>query len=287
MLVVRFRIAFAKTGLACLLLLLAGASDRPLGQQPANVAPPFSRGEELVYQAELNKGLLRGIDVAEFRFRVETAPVVSRGAGAADSVILHLVGDVASKGFFPRIAGFKFHQHVESMVDPNPFTALRTNKLDEHGKRVRTSEAVFDHLTHRVTWTERDPGQSQPPQTTAVDFSEPIQDVLSVIYFLRTRPLEVGKSFDVPVSDSGRVFRFAVAVVERKRINTILGRVNAIRVDPALFGENGLVRSRGMLSIWITDDSRRFPVRAQLKVDFGTFDIKLKKVGYRNSRSYE
>ena len=238
---------------------------------------PFSSGEELVYQGEFNKGLLHGVDVAEFRFKATTERVSARGVPPDDPFTLRLVGDVVSKGLFPRIAGFRFHEHVESSVDPDPFTVLRTSKLEEQGKRVRASEAVFDHEARKVTWTERDPNQLQP-RTSAVAFSEPIQDVLTVIYFLRTQKLEVGKTFEVPLSDSGRVFRFSVAVVERKQLNTVLGRVSAVRVDPALFGENGLVRGRGSLSIWITDDNRRLPVKAQLKVDIGTFDIKLKRV---------
>lgn len=254
------------------------------GQQVQPGAAPFSGGEELVYQAEFNKGLLRGIDVAEFRFKAETERVPIRGLSEDNPVILRLVGDVASKGLFPRIAGFRFHEHVESTVDPDPFTVLRTNKLEEQGKRVRVSEALFDHEARKVTWTERDPNQSQPPRISALEFSEPVQDILTLIYFLRTQKLEVGKSFDVPVSDSGKVFRFSVAVVERKQLNTVLGRVSAVRIDPALFGENGLVRSRGSLSIWISEDSRRLPVKAQLKVDIGTFDIKLKRVSYPDAK---
>ncbi len=261
------------------------AVNTVLGQQAPRAVVPFSGGEELVYQAEFNKGLLRGIDVAEFRFKAETQRVPSRGLSEDDPVNLRLVGDVTSKGLFPRIAGFRFHEHVESTVDPDPFTVLRTNKLEEQGKRVRASEAVFDHEARKVTWTERDPNQSQPPRTSALEFSEPIQDILTLIYFLRTQKLEVGRSFDVPVSDSGKVFRFSVAVVERKQLNTVLGRVSAVRIDPALFGENGLVRSRGSLSIWLTEDSRRLPVKAQLKVDLGTFDIKLKRVSYPDAKS--
>jgi len=275
-------VSVARTGVASLLVTLA--INAALGQQVLRTAAPFSSGEELVYQAEFNKGLLHGVDVAEFRFKAETERVSTRGLSEDDPVILRLVGDVASKGLFIRIAGFHFHEHVESTVDPSPFTVLRTSKLEEQGKRVRASEAVFDHEARKVTWTERDPNQSQPARTSAIDFSEPIQDILTVIYFLRTQKLEVGKSFDVPVSDSGRVFRFSVAVVERKQINTVLGRVTAVRVDPALFGENGLVRSRGSLSIWITEDSRRLPVKAQLKVDIGTFDIKLKRVSYNDEK---
>jgi hypothetical protein len=271
----------ARGGFLSLLLLLA---LNAFGQQTPRAALPFSSGEELIYQAEFNRGLLRGIDVAEFRFKVTSVPVISRGITAEDLAVLGLVGDVTSKGLFPRIAGFRFHEHVESTVDPAAFTVLRTSKFEEQGKRVRASEAVFDHEARKVTWTERDPNQTQPPRITALDFSEPIQDILTVIYFLRTQKLEVGKSFDVPLSDSGRVYRFSVAVVERKQFKTVLGRVDAVRIDPALFGENGLVRSRGSLSIWITDDSRRLPVKAQLKVDIGTFDIKLKRVTHGDEK---
>jgi hypothetical protein len=265
-------------------LAFNGALNSASSQPALRSSVPFAIGEELVYQAEFNKGLLHGVDVAQFRFKAETERVSARGGPGDDPFIVRLVGDVASRGLFPRIAGFRFHQHVESTVDPGPFTVLRTSKLDEQGKRVRASEAIFDHETRKVTWTERDPNQSQPPRISAQDFSEPIQDVLTVIYYLRTQNLEVGKSFDVPLSDSGRVFRLAVAVVERKQINTVLGRVSAVRVEPALFGENSLVRSRGSLSIWITEDSRHLPVKAQLKVDIGTFDIKLESVSYSGEK---
>jgi len=84
---------------------------------------PFERGEELVYQAEFNKGLLHGIDVGEFNFKA-TSEHISRADGTNDPVTLRLTGDVVSKGLFPRIAGFKFHQHVESLADVEPFTVL-------------------------------------------------------------------------------------------------------------------------------------------------------------------
>jgi len=242
-------------------------------QEKARIPLPFERGEELVYQAELTHGLLRSVDVAEFHFK-SISENVARGAG--DSVVLHLTGDVFSKGLFPRIAGYKFHQHVESRADVEPLTALHTDKIEESGKRSRVLEAVFDHKARKVMWSEKSPN----PQGGAFDFEEPIQDVLTVIYYLRTQKFEVGKSFEVPVTDAGRVFRIAVTAKEENEIDTILGKVKAIRVEPALFGDNAPVRARGQLSIWITQDERHLPVRAQLKVDLGTFDIKLKRVTY-------
>jgi uncharacterized protein DUF3108 len=265
----KFRFAYQA---ACVVAVLTCVLA-PHAQENQRAPLPFERGEELIYQAEFTRGLLRGIDVAEFHF-TSTTEHVARGAD--DPVLLRLMGDVVSKGLFPRIAGFKFHQHVESTADLEPLTALHTDKVEEQGKRSRVLEAVFDHKTHKVTWSERSPN----PQSGAFDFTEPIQDVLTVIYYLRSQKLAVGNSFDVPVTDAGRVFRLSVHAVEEKEIDTVLGKVKAIRVEPALFGDTSLVHARGQLSIWFTEDDRRLPVRAQLKVDLGTFDIKLKRVTY-------
>jgi Protein of unknown function (DUF3108) len=264
----------ARTSL--LLLLLAATGSFARAQQATANQLSFARGEELFYEAEFKKGLLRGANIGEFRFSARPEPTA-----AGDP--LRLVGDVVSKGFFTKLFGIHFHEHVESIVDPDQFSPLRTNKLDEQGKRVRVSDAIFDHEKRKVTWTERDPNQNQPPRITSLDFSEPIQDVLSMIYFVRLQKLEVGKSFEIPVSDSGQVYRVPVAVIERKRIKCVLGRVSAIRIEPAMFGEGRMLRGEGRISIWITEDSRHLPVWAQLKLNVGTVDIKLKRVSYQNA----
>lgn len=246
--------------------------------QGQKAALPFTRGEELTYQAEFSRALLRGVDVAEFRFTSRSEHIAR---GADDPIVLHLTGDVFSKGLFPRIAGFHFHQHMESTADAEPFTTLKMMRSEEQGKRVRLIEAVFDHPNHKATWTERKPNQ----RITSVDFTEPIQDVLTAIYFLRIQNLEVGKSFDVLLSDSGRVYRVPVKVTERKNLETAIGRVQAVRIEPAIFGDDALLHTQGQLAIWLTEDDRHLPVRAQLKVDIGTFDIKLKRVTYLDANT--
>jgi hypothetical protein len=35
---------------------------------------------------------------------------------------------------------------------------------------------------------------------------------------------------------------------------------------------------KGEFSIWITDDARHIPVGGRVKTDYGTFDIKLKRI---------
>lgn len=259
-----------------LLAAVVAASVAVSAQQPAKPQLPFSQTEELVYLAEFNRSLLRGVNVGELRFSAK--PSASSEKGVWD-----ISGDATAKGFLLRLFGAKYSLHVDSVVNGDSFTVLHTKKVEDDRGRVRTSEATFDHATRRVTWTDYGPDQTKPINTTTVEFVEPIQDVLTVLYFVRTQKLQPGQTFDVPLVDNGRVYRCSVKVMERKKIKTVVGRVDTVRVEPAIFGDDRVIRTRGTLSIWVTDDARRLPVKAQVKVPAGTFDVKLKRVNYRQN----
>lgn len=247
--------------------------------------PPhrFELGEELHFEAEFSRALLRKLDVADLKFRATRTPVDAANTNASAQsrpYALTFSADVSSKGFFLRLFNLKFREQVHSTVEPITFTVQKTTILDEQGKRVRTTESTFDASKGRMIWTSRDPNNPDAePRHAIAEFSGQLQDVLSAIYFIRTQPLKVGKTFDVFVGDGGKVYTIPVKVVEKKRMKTILGRVDVLRVNPELFGPGRLIDDeKGEFSIWITDDARHIPVGGRVKTDYGTFDIKLKRI---------
>lgn len=240
-------------------------------------ARSFELGEELVYAAELSRSLLRSIDVAEFRFTSHKEKLSTNNSEATHS--LKLTGDVRSRGLFTRLFNLHFRERIESIVDPGSFTVQKTNRVDEHGKRTRISEAVYNHAKGTVSWTERDPNNPKSePRVVSNPFMGQVQDVVSAIYYLRTQPLEVGKTFEVTISNSGRVYQVPVHVVAKRKMKTVLGRVDTFQVDPQVFGDNRLIRGKGQFSIWLVNDAKRIPAKARIKTEYGTFDITLKKV---------
>ena len=255
---------------------------------PAPKPLPFQPDEELIYQADFSKLMLRGIEIAEFRFTVTRgqsaaqASPAEAAAAAARQQPGNLVykGDVRAKGWFRKIFGIDFHYNHESTVAPGSLLILHTSKLDEQGKRVRVSDAVFDRATNVVTWTERNPNDpNATPRVVRNVLDGAAHDFISAIYFLRTQPLKAGQSFELIVSDSGQTVRVPVRVGERKTIKTIVGRVATLPVEIGIFGAGRLINDReGKMTLWITDDARRLPVRARLNADIGTLDIKLRKV---------
>jgi hypothetical protein len=251
---------------------------------------PFEPSEQLVYEGELSKLLLRGVKVAEVRF---TANRISQnvanlgtpgGAAAASQTSgnFRFTGEAVSTGFFPRLFGLNMRFRVESEVESGQFNVLRTIKHDEQGRRVRTSEAIFNQAANRVVWTERNPNAPATEAPRVIESplnSTTIHDIISAFYFLRTQPLRPGQNFELTVSDSGRVYRIPVRVRETEQLRTVLGRVSTVRVEAEVFGRDRLISDSGQMSIWFTTDARRIPVRARVNHDFGTLELKLRSVG--------
>jgi hypothetical protein len=270
---------FGRLSILALLLCALAFGVAPARVQGRAIEPsrwPFETAEELVYEGEFSRALFRGINVAELRFNSSRTPT----AGAQDKNVaptLHFTLEAVSKGILRKLFGLNFRQRVESTVELASFSVLQTNKVDEQGKRQRISEAVFDRNSGKVVWTERDPNDpNRPPRVVTNQLTGTVQDIASAFYFLRTQPLALGQSFEMLVSDSGQIYRTPVRVTERKKMKTVLGQVWTLRVEPEIFGEGHLLRGKGKLSIWFTDDERRVPVKAHISNELGTLDIKLK-----------
>jgi hypothetical protein len=229
-----------------------------------------SVGESLSYEVKLSKAIFRGISVADINF------TLSRAANGEDYLIKT---EARSKGSLTRLFRFSFLQILESMVDAENFRILRTTKRDVQDERVRDSEAVFDYGDRRVTYTETDPNdRMRPPRRIASAIDDAAQDLISGIYTLRRLPLAVGKTFQLTVSDSGLVYKIPVRVAARELQNTILGKVWCFRLEPEVFGANRIIEQKGTMTIWIMDDPRRVPVRAQINTDGYKIEVKLKKI---------
>src|SRR5215217_3389942 len=266
-------------------VVLAKDTPKEHTQPRTAAAMPFVPSEELVYEGEFTRAILRGINIAELRFKAQrpsasNVTVEGEGQEAAPAPLV-LTTDVISKGFFTKLFGMSFKFHAESQVEPNDFYALRTTRMEEQGKRVRTSEAVFDQQSQTVEFTERDPNNEQAaPRVITAARKGPTQDIVSAIYFLRTQPLTPGQNFDIAISDSGRVYQVpATVVAEKKKMKSVLGKVEVVRVDVEVFGPGRPVEEgKGKMSIWVTSDERHVPVKARLSHDIGTLDINLKSI---------
>lgn len=238
--------------------------------QPSMVAAELPgrafEGETMVYEGKLDKFI--DISIAELTLKSFSA------AGSND---LHIDARAVSKGTLLRLFRYSFLQHYRSTVDLNSFRILRTTKHDVQKERVRDGEALFDYKERRVTYVETDPKDlMRPPRRIASEIGDPVYDMISAIYAIRLMPLAVGQRMELTVSDSGLIYKVPLTVAARKIQKTKIGRVWCYQIEPDIFGPGKLIEEKGKMTIWMTEDKRHIPVRAEIDTQYGKIEIKLK-----------
>ena len=228
---------------------------------------PFVDGETLTYEGKISK-IIQGIAVADLTL------TLSRAENGEDYLVK---AEAKSKGSLLKLFRFSFLQEMQSSIDSDNFRALRTVKHDVQKERVRNSEALFDYRERRVTYVETDPNEPmRPPRRIASEIDQASHDLISGVYMIRMMPLAVGKMFRMSVSDSGLVYEIPVRVTAREQLKTMFGKQWCYRVEPEIFGNDRLIEREGKMTIWITDDARRLPVRSQVHSPYGRIEINLK-----------
>jgi hypothetical protein len=250
------------TGSRCVVALaLTLSAAASLAQKPGtqrgggDVAPkrPFAVGEKLTYSVKVGP-LGRGIAVAEIR-NVDTV----RGRP-----VFHSVFRINGSLLF-----FKVDDLYESWFDPNTLVSLRYHQNIDEGsyERNRTYEIIPERGIYL------DPAKQELPTV-----ENPLDDG-AFIYFLRTIPLQPGKTYTF-----NRYFKpdrnpVSVTVLRRQRVHVPAGDFDAIVVQPKIKAK-GIFAEAANAEVWLQDDGSRVMLQMRTHLQFGsvTFQLRSREV---------
>ena len=164
---------------------------------------------------------------------------------------------------------FPVEDTVESVLTKVPSPSIGVPKhyrmKTREGSRRKDREINFDHEKLKAVYIDHMDGGKR----TEVTISGNTYDAYSCFYYVRTLPLEVGKSVYVSILDYDLVLNVEVQVLKKEKLDTILGKINTILIKPLIKSE-GIFERQGPIFIWLTDDARRIPVKMKTKVKIGS-----------------
>jgi len=181
---------------------------------------------------------------------------------------LHIVYTVHSSGWINTF--FPIDDRTESVLsrgngsEPFGMPRLFKEKINE-GKTHTLKEAQFDMDNLQVETKDFLAHTEKSDAVTARTF-----DTLSCIYFIRASELEAGKPVHMDIFDLKRLWKAEVRVLRKEEVRTPLGKFKTIVVRPVLSAEGKKTRADYM-TVWLTDDSRRIPVKIAVKLKVGEF----------------
>jgi hypothetical protein len=100
-----------------------------------------------------------------------------------------------------------------------------------------------------------------------------LTDLLTGVFYASSQPMALGHNFVIPVVDAQRSVPVTMKLEGREEIKTTLGTFKTIRVQPT--ADAGVVKNRGDIWIWYTDDERHLPVQMRARLFWGTITFRL------------
>ena len=208
---------------------------------------PFAVGETLDYEATLGV-----IPIGTAHIAVKS---MTRERGA-EAFVFNAVGE-------GRPMGLRVGADLTSYVGTRGFTSLRFLRRLYQGGSVDEAQfqIVGDSSRYRQVGTPQDWATPQSPL-----------DELAFLYYLRTVPLAVGTTYQIP-----RYFKTGYNPIQVRVVSRAEWKLPDGRTVPAL---NLEISSRNLLmNVNLTDDARRLPVQLDLPLPFGRVTLELTRVG--------
>lgn len=192
---------------------------------------------------------------------VGTATQEIADAGAVRRIVSEARSNDWLSSFFP------VNDRTESILEKNgsfPGTVRNFKMLFKEGKHVRNREIRFNPALKTAQFIDHKSGEQLQISLEPETF-----DIYSSFYYVRHQQLEPGRSLFVNVLDSKKLHRIEIRVLKRERISVPAGTFATIKIEPMVKSEGVFEGKRGAY-IWLTDDERRIPVKAQTKVAVGS-----------------
>ncbi len=166
---------------------------------------------------------------------------------------------------------YRVYDVIDTYVDIKNFVPLKmTLKMDESKQNV-SMVLIYDHKKGKSTfWKKRIDAKKNVEEIKRIDeFTPYAQDIFSTLYFVRIHEFKLGDKIKFVVHDNGKNWNMTIEAVKREKIWTRLGDVETIVLVPTVERE-GEVFTKGKMSLWITNDERRIPVKFEAEVKIGT-----------------
>ena len=225
--------------------------------QPLSTAFHLPAGQSFVYEADW-----RLWTAGNATIKLENSGAEYHVSATADSI-----GVVAML--------YRVADRFDAYFDAKSLCSSHITKHTEEGTHKRETNIRFDYPRRKAVLDEhslKDNGAKHEEQ----DIPPCVTDVLSGIIYGATLPLHEGATYKFPLNDGGKTVNVQAHVEGHEEVKTPAGTFQTLRVQPE--ADSGVLKQRGKIWIWYTNDGQHIPVLMRARMFWGTLTIRLARI---------
>ena len=198
----------------------------------------------------------RGIDAGQAFIKLENDTLFNKN-------VLRLNSSLETNSFLDLF--YKIRDEITIYLDLEDLSLIKViNKINE-GKYKKKHIATFDDKLKKIISKKK---------TISADIA---YSPLSIIYSLRNKILNLGDIYNYNIYSNGKIKTVNMKVIKTELIKTPFGEFDAIIVSPVL-NNKSLIKNNGDMKIWFTNDHNRYPIKIELKINYGNLVLLLNTI---------
>jgi len=203
--------------------------------------------------------------------RVGQITIATEAAENSDPSMLLVKTEARTVGFIKAL--FPLSLKGSALFDTANGRILENRVTDKGRSNERDANTRFDFdngLMRHVDNLRPDRTKDRPlPYGTPLDYA-------SAILQIRGWELEPDREYPLFIASNGKFYLIEMRTTGIDSLNTKFGEIEAYRVEPvSAFPQSRIFREGGNMAIWISKDSRRIPLRLDVKTSIGTASMRL------------
>jgi hypothetical protein len=170
---------------------------------------------------------------------------------------------------------FRVNDKFQSFFDRKTGCSYGFSKQIVEGKRQVNTDLKFDYSQHKSVQVEKNlvSGISKHEEAQIPGC---VTDLMSGIFYGASQPIQVGQSFQMPLADALHTLPVTMKALSREEIKTAAGTFQTIKVQPT--ADSGVVKNKGEIWIWYSDDAKHIPVQMRARLFWGTLTMRLSSI---------
>ncbi len=229
---------------------------------PDDVKSGFKPGERFQYRGQW--GVFR---------KVAQITISTEEVQSGDPSLLNVKTEAKTTGFIKAL--FPLMLKGETLLEPSEGRILENHVTDTGRSNEKDSTSTFDYETGRMKHV--DTVRPERNQERDVPYPAPL-DYASAILQIRGWDLEADTQHPLFISSNGKFYLIELETKATEIISTQFGKIEAYRVEPvSAYPQSKIFREGGKMSIWVSKDARRIPLRIDVNTSIGTASMRIEE----------
>lgn len=192
----------------------------------------------------------------------------------------HLWGNILSSKIVDTI--YHVDNTIESFVDKQGVIPYKFLLHMVESKQLKETRVSFDHPNKKAFyWVKRISERWGNQDIDRGDELTPsARDMFSALYYARTVNYEMGKKVSFAIYENGQNWNVELVPMAKELIRSGVGAFQCIKIAVTV-KLNNVLAPTGDLFLWVSDDSKKYPVKFDAKIKIGSMHGNLTSIKER------